>query len=130
MSKARHDRLPANATLATAGWLRRPQTQAVFLALAAAGHPARAVGGVVRNALLGLPVTDIDIATPAAPDAIVKACTAAGLATIPTGLAHGTVTVIAGGVAHEVTTLRRDVATDGRHASSRAASTERLPPAR
>ena len=107
----------APVTLAAADWLRQPQTQAVFLALAKAGHPARAVGGVVRNALLGLPVTDIDIATPATPDAVIEACSAAGLATIPTGLAHGTVTVIAGGTPYEVTTLRRDVATDGRHAT-------------
>ncbi len=107
----------ARGDLSQAPWLANPSTQAVFVALVAAGHEARAVGGVVRNALLGLPVTDIDIATPARPDAVVAACRAAGLATIPTGLAHGTVTVRSGGVSYEVTTLRADIATDGRHAT-------------
>lgn len=103
--------------LAGSPWLANANTQAVFAALAAAGYEARAVGGVVRNALLGLPVADIDIATPARPDAVMAACRAAGLATIPTGLAHGTVTVRSGGVSFEVTTLRADVETDGRHAT-------------
>ena len=105
------------ASLAGAPWLVQPETAAVFQALGAAGYAARAVGGVVRNALLGLPVTDIDIATPARPEAVIAACSAAGLATVPTGLAHGTVTVVAGGIAHEVTTLRADVETDGRRAT-------------
>ena len=108
------DQLPS---LAGQPWLVRAETQAVFAALAAAGFAARAVGGVVRNALLGLPVADIDMATPARPEAIISACRAAGLATIPTGLAHGTVTVLSGGERFEVTTLRTDVATDGRHAT-------------
>jgi poly(A) polymerase len=103
--------------LAGADWLRRPQTQAVFAALAAKGHTARAVGGAVRNALLGRPVVDVDIATPALPDDVIAAAKAVGLTAVPTGIAHGTVTVIADGVPYEITTLRRDVETHGRHAT-------------
>jgi poly(A) polymerase len=103
--------------LAGADWLRRPQTQAVFAALAAKGHTARAVGGAVRNALLGRPVVDVDIATPAIPEDVIAAAKAAGLNAIPTGIAHGTVTVVADRVSYEVTTLRRDVETHGRHAT-------------
>jgi poly(A) polymerase len=99
-----------------AAWLRLPQTQSVFAMIEAGGYGARAVGGIVRNTLLGLPATDIDIATEARPEDVLRLATAAGLKTVPTGLAHGTVTVIAGGTPHEVTTLRRDVSTDGRHA--------------
>ena len=104
-------------SLAGAAWLVRPETRAVLAALAAAGYPARVVGGAVRNALIGLPVDDIDIATPALPEAVIAACEVAGLATIATGLQHGTVTVVANHRPHEVTTLRRDVVTDGRHAT-------------
>lgn len=78
---------------------------------------ARLVGGCVRDAWLGREVADIDLATPAPPDAVVAALRAAGLKSAPTGLAHGTVTAIARHRGFEVTTLRRDVATDGRHAS-------------
>jgi poly(A) polymerase len=85
--------------------------------LEAVGCEGRVVGGAVRNTLMGLPVSDIDVATPAAPDIVVSACVRAGLAAIPTGLAHGTVTVIADHTPIEVTTLRRDVETDGRHAT-------------
>jgi poly(A) polymerase len=104
-------------SLAGADWLVRPATQSVFAALGAKGHAARAVGGAVRNALLGLPVTDIDIATPARPDQVIAAGRAAGLTAVPTGIDHGTVTLVADHVAHEVTTLRRDVETHGRHAT-------------
>jgi poly(A) polymerase len=103
--------------LAGADWLVRPPTQAVFAALAARGHVARAVGGAVRNALLGRPVVDVDIATTARPEEVIAAVRAAGLSAVPTGIAHGTVTVIADRVAYEVTTLRRDVETHGRHAT-------------
>ena len=116
MTDTIHNAAP-NLDLAGSPWLVSTDTQAVFAALASTGHGARAVGGVVRNALLGLPVTDIDIATSARPEAVMAACRAAGLATIPTGLAHGTVTVRSGGASFEVTTLRADVATDGRHAT-------------
>lgn len=104
-------------SLANAPWLNRAETQTVLGALQAAGHAGRIVGGAVRNALIGRPVADIDIATPATPDQVVQAATAAGLHVIATGLRHGTVTIVANHVPHEVTTLRRDVATDGRHAT-------------
>ncbi len=99
-----------------ADWLTRPATQAVFAALARSGHEGRVVGGAVRNALIGKPVADIDIATPATPEQVIDAATAAGLNVVPTGLKHGTVTVMSEHTPHEVTTLRRDVETDGRHA--------------
>ena len=97
-------------------WLNGEGTQALLRALLSSGHNALFVGGCVRNAIIGVPVGDIDIATDALPEAVTKIATAAGFRAIPTGIDHGTVTVIAGGIAHEVTTLRRDVQTDGRHA--------------
>ena len=103
--------------LASADWLRNPETQRVLGALEAAGFPARVVGGCVRNALMGLPVTDIDIATTALPADVQRIAKAAGLAAIPTGIEHGTITVVANHIPFEVTTLRRDVATDGRRAT-------------
>jgi poly(A) polymerase len=95
-----------------------PATLAVMDALAAAAGPtgARFVGGCVRNAILGLPVADIDIATTLTPDAVTQALKAAGLKAIPTGIDHGTVTAVAKGRPFEITTLRRDVETDGRRA--------------
>ena len=80
------------------------------------GHGARVVGGAVRNALLGRPVADIDIATTATPEQVVELAHANGLKTIATGLQHGTVTVVADGHPFEVTTLRHDLETYGRHA--------------
>ena len=97
---------------ATHGWLEEPETRAVMQAL---GH-ARFVGGAVRNALLGAPVADIDIAVPIPPEETVKRLEAADIKAIPTGFDHGTVTAIKNGKVFEVTSLRRDVATDGRHA--------------
>lgn len=109
--------VPAPATrISNAEWLERPATRQVFAALAAAGHEARAVGGAVRNTLLGEPVSDVDLATPALPEAVMAAARAAGLKAVPTGIAHGTVTVVSRHIGYEVTTLRRDVATDGRRA--------------
>src|SRR5689334_2624587 len=107
---------PAPASLREADWLKRPATQAVFAALAAQGHTARAVGGAVRDALLGRSVGDVDLATPARPEAVMAAAQAAGLKAIATGLVHGTVTVVADGHHYEITTLRQDVETYGRHA--------------
>jgi poly(A) polymerase len=95
-------------------WMRADETQAVMNAL---GGEARFVGGAVRNALLRQPVTDIDIATPLTPDEVTKRLQAAKLNAVPTGIEHGTVTAIANGKPFEVTTLRRDVATDGRRAT-------------
>ncbi len=77
---------------------------------------ARIVGGAVRDIVAGCPIADIDLATPQPPDAVVAALTAAGLRAVPTGLDHGTVTAVADGRGFEVTTLRRDLQTDGRHA--------------
>jgi poly(A) polymerase len=88
----------------------------VFAALAQEGEETRIVGGALRNALLGRPVHEIDLATTLVPKAIMARATAAGLRVIPTGVAHGTVTVLAGERTFEVTTLREDIATDGRHA--------------
>jgi poly(A) polymerase len=106
-------RLPS---LADADWLTRPQTREVFAALTAEGAEARAVGGAVRNALMGIPVKDVDIATTALPGDVMRLADRAGLHAIPTGIEHGTVTVVAGKVPFEVTTLRRDIETFGRHA--------------
>jgi poly(A) polymerase len=106
------DRLPV------ADWMSASATRAVFAALEAKGGAgcARFVGGCVRNALLGRPIDDIDIATVLTPDAVMAALTAAGVKHVPTGVEHGTVTAIAQGRPFEVTTLRRDVETDGRRA--------------
>lgn len=97
-------------------WITAGPTRAVMAALTAKGGDARFVGGAVRNALLGQPVQDVDIATPLAPDAVVALLQAAGLKAVPTGIEHGTVTAVADGRPFEITTLRRDVSTDGRRA--------------
>lgn len=94
-------------------WITDAKTRAVLDAL---GPDARFVGGAVRNALIGRDVADIDIATPREPDEVTKRLTAAGLGAVPTGVEHGTVTAISSGKPFEVTTLRRDVQTDGRRA--------------
>ena len=99
-----------------ADWLAAPETQAVCAMLLAGGRQALFVGGCVRNALMGRPVADIDIATDARPDQVMALAEAAGLKPVPTGVAHGTVTVVAGNRPFEVTTFRRDVETDGRRA--------------
>ena len=83
------------------------------------GEEARVVGGAVRNALLGRPETDFDITTTALPDTVVARAKKAGLRTIPTGIAHGTVTILVDRKPFEVTTLREDIETDGRHAKIR-----------
>lgn len=97
-------------------WLDHDGTQALCAALEAAGHRALFVGGCVRNALLCVPVADVDLATDATPETVSSIAENAGFKVVPTGIDHGTVTVIAGGVPHEVTTFRRDVETDGRRA--------------
>lgn len=97
-------------------WIAAPATRAVCAMLTEAGHQAWFVGGCVRNALIGAPVADLDIATDARPQAVLRLAGAAGLKAVPTGIDHGTVTVISGGRPFEVTTFRRDVQTDGRHA--------------
>ncbi len=98
-------------------WLSGPSTQAVCAALMRAGHQALFVGGCVRNALLGMPVADVDIATDAPPETVTDLAEKRTVfKAVPTGIDHGTVTVVAGHVPHEVTTFRRDVETYGRHA--------------
>ncbi len=98
-------------------WRTDPRTQAVCGALTGAGFRALFVGGCVRNALLGRPVADVDIATDAEPDAVMALAAAAGLHPVPTGIEHGTVTVVSDGRPFEVTSFRRDVETFGRHAT-------------
>jgi poly(A) polymerase len=93
-------------------WRRDPAIAAVIDALGS----ARFVGGCVRDALAGHDAKDIDLATPLLPDDVIKRLEAAGIKAVPTGIAHGTVTAVSAGVTVEITTLRRDVATDGRHA--------------
>ena len=106
-------------SLAGEDWLTANATQQLLGILETAGFEARIVGGAVRNALLCRPVSDLDIATTALPDDVMAVAEAAGLSVIPTGLQHGTVIVVIEGEAFEVTTLREDVATDGRHADVR-----------
>jgi poly(A) polymerase len=96
--------------------LALPALRAVLRLLDGDGEEARVVGGAVRNALLGRPVHEYDIATTATPDVVIARARAAGLRSIPTGIAHGTVTVLVEGLPFEITTLREDVETDGRHA--------------
>ena len=88
-----------------------------LLAVTAALPGVRLVGGCVRDAIAGRPVHDVDLATPEPPEAVMRALQAAGLKAVPTGLQHGTVTAVSGGRGYEVTTLRRDESTDGRHAT-------------
>ncbi len=98
------------------GWMTAPPTLAVLKALAAGGAPARFVGGCVRDAILGLQPDDIDIATPELPETVIQRLQKAGLKAVPTGIEHGTVTAVAPPATFQITTLRRDVDTDGRHA--------------
>ena len=107
---------PAEA-LQRQDWMIDPATRAVITALTMDGQTVRFVGGCVRDAVLGRPVKDIDIATPDQPPTVVALIEAAGLKAVPTGIAHGTITAVSGGRPFEVTTLRRDVETDGRHAT-------------
>ena len=105
--------------LAGQAWLIAPDSRQVLQALMANGRPARFVGGCVRDGLLGLDPAggEIDLATAEAPDQARTLLEAKGFRVLPTGLAHGTVTVVTPTQRFEITTLRRDVATDGRHAT-------------
>ncbi|WP_299472767.1 CCA tRNA nucleotidyltransferase [uncultured Roseibium sp.] len=102
--------------LRAADWLRAPGLQAVFSAVEQDGDTARAVGGAVRNTLLGQPVSDVDIATTARPEEVMRRASEAGLKPIGTGLDHGTITIVSDDIPYEVTTLRQDVETFGRKA--------------
>ena len=98
------------------GWMREASCRAVMKALTSKGGAARFVGGVVRDALLRRAIKDVDIATPLLPAEVMKRLKQAKLKAVPTGLEHGTVTAVAGKRHYEITTLRRDVKTYGRHA--------------
>lgn len=108
---------PAPARL-DAAWLGAPECRRVVAALSRDGRPVRFVGGAVRDTVLdpGFDPRDLDLATPEPPERVVRLLAAAGLEAIPTGLAHGTVTVVLGARRFEITTLRADLSTDGRHA--------------
>lgn len=97
-------------------WLQDPAAARVCAAVQAGGFSIYFVGGCVRNVLLARPVSDLDLSTDARPEQVIALAEAAGLKAVPTGLEHGTVTVIADGSPFEITTFRRDVETDGRHA--------------
>jgi tRNA nucleotidyltransferase/poly(A) polymerase len=103
-------------SLANAAWLTSGPLAQLLAVLDCDGEEARAVGGAVRNALLDLPVSEVDVATTALPDTVVKRVQAAGFKAVPTGIEHGTVTVVIEKTPFEVTTLRKDIETDGRHA--------------
>lgn len=103
-------------SLASATWLQAPSLRRVMKAIAGAGGEARVAGGAVRNALLGEAVTEVDLAATLSPEQVTEACAAAGMSVHPTGIEHGTVTVVADHHPYEVTTLRHDIETFGRHA--------------
>ena len=104
-------KLPADTA-----WLNDAGTKAVCTALTAEGGDVFFVGGCVRDALLDVDGADVDLSTPLLPQDVMRLAKAAGLKVIPTGIDHGTVTVVSGGQGFEVTTFRRDVETDGRRA--------------
>lgn len=104
-------------TTVTGAWLTCDGTQALFELFGDAGYQLFCVGGCVRNALLDEPVADIDMATDAHPELVQSLCEGAGLRVIPTGIDHGTVTVMYDEIPYEITTFRTDVDTDGRHAT-------------
>lgn len=97
-------------------WMTQGETRRVIAALGAGGHEVRFIGGCVRDALVKRPVQDIDIALSAPPEQVMQLLTAAGVRVVPTGIAHGTVTAVVGHVHFEITSLRVDVETFGRHA--------------
>jgi tRNA nucleotidyltransferase/poly(A) polymerase len=104
-------------SIADAPWLTEKRLQKLLAILSADGEEARIAGGAVRNALLGEPVKDIDIATTCLPDETERRASEAGFKPVATGKAHGTITVVVKGQPFEVTTLRADVETHGRHAT-------------
>lgn len=104
-------------TRITGKWVADPGAQAVCAMLNGAGYQAYFVGGCVRNELLGAPISDIDIATDALPERVVELAKQTGFRPVPTGIEHGTVTVVVEGHPFEITTYRRDIETDGRRAT-------------
>ncbi len=107
----------AQTSVSGAEWLKNADLQNLFQLLNHSGEEARVVGGAVRNSLLGTSVGDIDVATSWNPQEVVSQARDAGYKAIPTGIEHGTVTVVINGSAFEVTSLRADIETDGRHAT-------------
>ena len=107
------------ATIQSPSFLDNERVLRIFDVFDGAGEETRAVGGALRNHLLGVPVSDVDFATTATPQTTMDRAKAAGLRPIPTGFEHGTVTVIVEGQPFEITTLREDVETDGRRAKVR-----------
>jgi tRNA nucleotidyltransferase/poly(A) polymerase len=103
-------------SLRQAEWLTAPAVRQIFALLEGAGEEARVIGGAVRNALMAVPVRDIDFGTTAEPAKVSALAQAAGIKVVPTGIDHGTVTLVIAGHGYEVTTLREDIETDGRHA--------------
>ena len=99
-----------------ADWLGDKHLQRLLGLLTEGDEEARVAGGAVRNALMGQPVADIDIATTCLPQETIRRAEAEGFKTVPTGIEHGTITVVAGGKPYEITTLRADIETDGRRA--------------
>jgi poly(A) polymerase len=108
---------PVTTRLADDGWLRAPAVQRVLDLLNGGGEEARVVGGAARNALIGVALSDVDIATTALPEEVMRRAVAAGIKAVPTGIDHGTVTLVIDGMPFEVTTLREDVETFGRKAN-------------
>ncbi|MFS2150975.1 CCA tRNA nucleotidyltransferase [Rhizobium sp. Rhizsp42] len=103
--------------LAHEAWFNDPALKRVFSLLNADGGEGRVVGGAVRNSLMGLAVSDIDVATTLTPDVVIERANQAGIKAVPTGVEHGTVTLVIDRKPFEVTTLRADVETDGRRAT-------------
>jgi len=97
-------------------WMTEPALRSIMAAIRKAGGEARFVGGAVRDALLGREADEVDLAVNMPPQKVIQVLKAAGIQAIPTGLAHGTVTAVSDHKGYEITTLRRDVETDGRHA--------------
>ncbi len=108
--------MTADAQLADAAWLSGGAVARLLAVLGRDGEEARVVGGAVRNALLSQAVDEIDVATTAVPEEVVRRVEAAGWKAVPTGIEHGTVTVVIDGKPFEITTLRQDVETYGRKA--------------
>jgi len=104
------------ASVAEESWFKNPALGRIFALLNEGGQEVRVVGGAVRNALMGLPVSDTDMATSWEPEQVVARAEAAGIRAVPTGIDHGTVTLVIDGHGFEVTTLRHDAETDGRRA--------------
>jgi poly(A) polymerase len=107
----------SRASLTDAPWFQAPELKAVVSALSVGAEKPRIVGGAVRDGLLGLPVSDVDLATTLTPDEVIQCLERARIKAVPTGIEHGTITAVSSGKTFEITTLRRDISTDGRRAT-------------